>query len=65
MKFTNAFKLVCVTMLVVLCHAVGRAQVTAIKAGNLVNPETGTVTTNQVILVEGQTIKGRASGRWA
>ena len=57
MKFTNAFKLVCVTMLVVLCHAVGRAQVTAIKAGNLVDPEVGTLTANQVILVEGQTIK--------
>src|SRR5512139_155016 len=30
----------------------GAAQVTAIKAGRLVDPETGTVSTNQVILVE-------------
>jgi imidazolonepropionase-like amidohydrolase len=57
MKFTNTFKLVFVTVLVVFCHAAGRAQVTAIKAGNLVDPEAGTVAVNQIILVEGQTIK--------
>jgi imidazolonepropionase-like amidohydrolase len=57
MKFTNAFKLVCVTVLVVFCDAVGHAQVTAIKAGNLVDPEAGTVTANQIILIEGQTIR--------
>lgn len=33
------------------------APITAIKAGRLVDPETGTVTTNQVILVEGEKIK--------
>ena len=57
MKSTNAFKLVFVTVLVVLCQMVGHAQVTAIKAGKIVDPETGAVTVNQVILVEGQTIK--------
>jgi len=57
MKFTNAFKLVIVVALVALCQTTGRAQVTAIKAGHLVDPETGTVTVNQIILVEGQTIK--------
>jgi imidazolonepropionase-like amidohydrolase len=57
MKSTNVFKLVSVTLLVVLCHVAGQAQVTAIKAGKLVDPETGTVTVNQVILVEGQTIR--------
>src|SRR5688572_11410960 len=57
MKFKNAFKLVFVTVLLVLCYAVGRAQVTAIKAGNLIDPEAGIVTANQIILVEGQTIK--------
>jgi len=31
--------------------------VTAIKAGRLIDPETGTATTNQVILVEGEKIK--------
>lgn len=33
------------------------AQITAIKAGRLIDPETATVTTNQVILVEGERIK--------
>ena len=61
MKLTNAFKLVVVTVLVVLCHGVGRAQVTAIKAGNLVDPEAGTVRVNQVILIENQTIKAVGS----
>jgi imidazolonepropionase-like amidohydrolase len=31
--------------------------VTAIKAGRLVDPETGTAATNQIILIEGETIK--------
>lgn len=57
MKFRNAFKLVFVTALILLCHAAVRAQVTAIKAGRLVDPEAGTVAVNQVILIEGQTIK--------
>lgn len=39
----------------------GRAQVTAIKAGKLIDPETGAVAFNQVILVEGQTIKAVGS----
>ena len=33
------------------------APITAIKAGRLIDPETATVTTNQVILVEGEKIK--------
>ena len=57
MKFKNAFKLVFVTVLVVFSHAAVRAQVTAIKAGRLVDPEAATVAVNQVILIEGQTIK--------
>lgn len=36
---------------------VSAAQVTAIKAGKLVDPETGTVATNQIILIEGDKIK--------
>ena len=31
--------------------------ITAIKAGRLIDPETGTATTDQVILVEGEKIK--------
>ncbi|HJR08172.1 MAG TPA: amidohydrolase family protein [Pyrinomonadaceae bacterium] len=61
MKYTNAYKLVFVTVLIVLCHIAGHAQVTAIKAGKMVDPETGAVTVNQVILVEGQTIKAIGS----
>jgi imidazolonepropionase-like amidohydrolase len=57
MKHTNAFKLVLVNVLIVLGQIVGQAQVTAIKAGKMVDPETGAVAVNQVILVEGQTIK--------
>ena len=37
------------------------AQVVAIKAGKLVDPDAGTVATNQVILVDGQTIKAVGS----
>jgi len=57
MKYTNAFKLILVTVLIVLSHIVSHAQVTAIRAGKVVDPESGAVTVNQVILVEGQTIK--------
>ena len=57
MKFAKAFNVVLVTLLVLLCADLDQAQVTAIKAGSLVDPETGSVTVNQVILIEGQTIK--------
>src|SRR3989304_4291361 len=33
------------------------APITAIKAGRLIDPETGTAATNQVILIEGEKIK--------
>lgn len=33
------------------------APITAIKAGRLIDPETGTATTNQIILIEGERIK--------
>ena len=42
----------CVVALQVLASTIGFAQVTAIKAGRLVDPETGTTASNQVILVE-------------
>jgi imidazolonepropionase-like amidohydrolase len=57
MKHTNAFKLVLVNVLIVLGQIAGQAQVTAIRAGKMVDPESGAVAVNQVILVEGQTIK--------
>jgi imidazolonepropionase-like amidohydrolase len=45
------------TLLVFVCTVNSFAQVTAIKAGKLVMPETGTTLNNQVILVEGARIK--------
>jgi imidazolonepropionase-like amidohydrolase len=57
MKLTSAFKLLSSLLLLVLNSALINAQVTAIKAGKLLDPETGSVTANQIILVEGQTIK--------
>ena len=42
--------------LLVLGASASEAQVTAVKAGNLVDPESGTATSNVVILVEGTTI---------
>ena len=47
-----AHALACATALQLFVSAVAIAQVTAIKAGRLVDPEVGTVATNQVILVE-------------
>ena len=57
MKLASPFKLFFAFFLLVLNSALIHAQVTAIKAGKLLDPETGTVTANQIILVEGQTIK--------
>ncbi|HSE19479.1 MAG TPA: amidohydrolase family protein [Pyrinomonadaceae bacterium] len=57
MKPARLFKLVFLSLLIVLSAASIHAQVTAIKAGKLLDPETGTITANQIILVEGQAIK--------
>lgn len=51
-----AGKLGFVFLLAIVASSVA-AQVTAIRAGRLVDPETGNVTTNQIILVEGRDIK--------
>lgn len=40
----------------------GHAQITAIKAGKLIDPETGTTAVNQIILVEGKRIKAVGAG---
>jgi imidazolonepropionase-like amidohydrolase len=50
-------------LLLVLAVAPARAQqVTAIKAGKLIDPETGATAVNQVILVEGRKIKAVGAG---
>lgn len=52
-----------VSILLFLCAVlVAEAQVTAIRAGRVVDPETGAVLTNQIILVEGQNIKAIGAG---
>src|SRR5215813_1395959 len=57
MKRQPVARIVFIAALLWLFPAIGRAQITVIKAGKLVDPETGVVTANQIILVEGQTIK--------
>jgi imidazolonepropionase-like amidohydrolase len=58
MKIKSVMRKTFVSILLLLCLAfVADAQVTAIRAGRVVDPETGTVLTNQVILIEGQNIK--------
>lgn len=54
---------ICFVIIAVLFFGVAaRAQVTAIKAGKLVDPETGTTSVNQIILVEGGRIKSVGAG---
>jgi imidazolonepropionase-like amidohydrolase len=63
MKARSAlFPLIRITLLLLL-PITGQAQVTAIKAGKLVDPETGTTSVNQVILVEGGKIKSVGAGQ--
>ncbi|MCU0239719.1 MAG: amidohydrolase family protein [Pyrinomonadaceae bacterium] len=49
-------------LLLLVGFANGQTQITAIKAGKLVNPSTSTTLTNQVILVEGKKIKAIGEG---
>jgi imidazolonepropionase-like amidohydrolase len=57
MKLRPIFTAVVTIALLALGTVATRAQVTAIKAGKLVAPETGTTATNQIILIEGEKIK--------
>lgn len=51
-------RIIVLTLLILVCCTIDSfGQVTAIKAGKLVMPETGTTLNNQVILVEGSRIK--------
>jgi imidazolonepropionase-like amidohydrolase len=56
LKEATVRKLATRVFLAWLVAAVSSAEVTAIKAGRLVDPETGRVSVNQVILVEGEKI---------
>ena len=57
MKLRAIFAALVAMTLLAFCTIATRAQVTAIKAGKLVAPETGTTATNQIILIEGKKIK--------
>ena len=57
MKPRPIFTVLVTIALLAFCAVATRAQVTAIKAGKLVVPETGTTATNQIILIEGKKIK--------
>ncbi|MDQ4123555.1 MAG: amidohydrolase family protein [Acidobacteriota bacterium] len=58
MKFKMvALKAFFALLLVLSASLIIRAQVTAIRAGKIVDPETATVLNNQIILVEGRDIK--------
>jgi imidazolonepropionase-like amidohydrolase len=57
MKLKNLTRILTALAAVALCCAAARAQVTVIKAGRLVDPETGTAALNQIIVVEGRRIK--------
>ncbi len=57
MKDTKVFRTLIGFMLIILFSCTGYAKMTVIKAGKLVDPETGTTHTNQIILVESSKIK--------
>jgi imidazolonepropionase-like amidohydrolase len=52
MKYHRFSSVIVLIVFLALFTVLAAAQVTAIKAGKLVDPETGTVSTNQIILVE-------------
>jgi imidazolonepropionase-like amidohydrolase len=53
----NIFNCCVASVLLFLCAATGHAEVIAIKAGKLVDPDTGATAVNQIILVEDRNIK--------
>jgi imidazolonepropionase-like amidohydrolase len=57
MKLENSSRALVALVLVALCCAAARAQVTVIRAGRLVDPETGQASANQTVVVEGRKIK--------
>lgn len=62
MKLPRLYSAVISVTLLLLCVTAARAQVTAIKAGKLIDPETGTTTTDRIILVERGRIKAVGAG---
>ncbi len=58
MKTSLRLQIVIASLLLVATAAFGQAQVTAIRSGTLVDPETGTAHPGRVILIEGSRITG-------
>ncbi len=50
-------QIILIVTLTISLSLAATAQITAIKAGKIVHPETGTIQSNQIILIEGQNIK--------
>lgn len=61
MRTPNILCRVAISVLFILVPITTWAEITAIKAGKLVDPETGTTSTNQIILVEDSKIKAVGS----
>jgi imidazolonepropionase-like amidohydrolase len=61
MKRQTIFSTITTTALLLFCFSSAAAQLTAIKAGKLVDPDTGTTALNQIILIENGRIKAVGS----
>lgn len=57
MKVSDVAAVLVLVVMFVICPVAVRAQVTVIKAGKLIDTETGTFASNQIILIEGGKIK--------
>jgi len=57
MNLTKAIRLTTLLFVVFWPTTAAEAQVTAIKAGKLIDPDTGTTAVNQTIIIEGGKIK--------
>src|SRR5258705_296296 len=62
MKLTKLYSAIIGVTLLFLCLTTTHAQVIAIRAGKLIDTETGTAATNQIILVESGKIKAVGAG---
>lgn len=62
MKLTRLYSALLTITLLLVCLTVAHAQAIAVKAGKLVDPETGTTATNQIILVENGRITAVGAG---
>src|SRR6267142_1329765 len=49
-------------LLILLCTSIAPAQITAVRAGRLIDPDSGTVLTDQIILIQGNKIQSVGKG---